>query len=337
MCHGEFPDDFLANEQHAALYNKCLFGLDLLCDSGNYRGQPGEGLFTTMGLSIAYHLSSALKMNHLELSYLRLKTPGIRQAIYRTASRGSHKIICVGASGLMIPGHGFDRHLPAEIKKVMRDNPALDLTLAQPGINTKDAARLVQLSLEHAFNGPPAMDAEPAHQAECLEDTGVVLICAHDHDAINGMNSYTGNKYASLASMLSEQSKSAYREGGISASSSYMNDVASSLKEYGLPAVESGFMDFAIPGIEEAARKLIDSGATHIIAAGMPSLLHNHPFSVTGPSEAMERLRHAFPDTNIVYVKPDPVPIAQDIASLLMKKVLDAEVNGTSFRGCLRE
>ncbi len=244
MCHGEFPDGFLADEQHAELYNKCLFGLDLLCDSACYRRQSDDDVFTAMGMDIAFHLSSRLKLSHLELSYLRLKTPGIRQAIYRTASSGSHKVICAGASGLLVPGHGTSMHLPAELKKVMRDNPALDVTLAQPGISVKEAARLVHLSLGHAFNGPAARGHYAGDQDECLDDTGVVLICAHDYDAMDGMDSNIGSKYSSIVSMLSEMSKSSFREGGSSASSGYMHDVAASLKEYGSADGRSGIRGF---------------------------------------------------------------------------------------------
>ena len=105
----------------------------------------------------------------------------------------------------------------------------------------------------------------------------------------------------------------------------------------GLPAVESGFMDFALPDVAEAANRLLGAGCTHIVAAGVPALLHRHPYSFMGPSAAVELLRKKLPSTDIVYVQPDPEPIAPYLADVITSGVLEADENGQSLAKTLRK
>lgn len=336
MWHGDFPDDFLSSERHMALYQKCLRSLGLLHDQACYSEPSFDDEYARMGLFIAYHLLSRMKPDHLELSYLSLRSPGVRQAIYRTASRGSQRIICVGAAGLMMPGHGAVESLPAELKKVMKDNPALDLFVSQPGLEAGDIAALVRQSLEFAFNGLEGRGKMPGRSFRSLEGTGVVLVCSHDHMPAH-VDLGALEQLTSGSSMLSDMSKEAFASGGRCDATELIRSVASTLNIGGFHAVESGFMDFALPDIEEAGRRLLDAGCSHIVAAGMPSLLHRHPYSIGGPSDSAERLQKALPDTNIIYVKPDPAPISPYIADILMSKVLDIEQSGISLKELLRK
>jgi hypothetical protein len=335
MCHGDFPDDFFTVAEHKALYQKCLYELDLLHDNVHYHKPSADDEFTLMGQQVAAHISAGLGLDNLELSYLSLKSPGVRQAVYKAALKGPGKIICAGAAGLMVPGHGVSESLSSGLKGIIRDNPALDLTLAPSGIEAGEIAMLIRRSLEHAFNGSLGT-GEPRRSAGAgLEDAAVVLISSPDYDAANRASPGTASYFSNVFAMLSEMSKEAHMAGGRSGLTELMGVAASSIE--GFHAVEAGFMDFALPGINEAAARLIDAGSTHIVATGVPSLLHKHPYSLSGPSEAVERLRKALPDTGIIYIKPDPEPIASSIADILMARVLEAERSGTSFKGMLRE
>jgi sirohydrochlorin cobaltochelatase len=191
---------------------------------------------------------------------------------------------------------------------------------------------LVRKSLEYAFKGSCGGDRQRSPGAG-LEDAGIVLICSHDYDAISGNPGASGD-FSSFSARLSDMSKAAYMAGGRSASTELMRAAASSIG--GFHAVEAGFMDFALPDVVEAASRLVDAGSTHIVASGAPSLLHRHPYSLSGPSRAIERLRRALPDTSIVYVKPDPEPIAGSIADMLMARVIEAERSGTSLKWARR-
>lgn len=97
-----------------------------------------------MGKHVAAYISAGMKLNDLELSYLGLKSPGVRRAVYRAASKGPGKIVCAGAAGLIVPGHGVSERLPAELKSIIRDNPALDLVVAPSGIEAGEIAMLVK-------------------------------------------------------------------------------------------------------------------------------------------------------------------------------------------------
>ena len=334
MCHGDFPDDFFTVAEHNSIYQSCLRELGRLHDEAHFYRPAADDEFTLLGRQVAVHLSSGLGLDNLELSYLGLKMPGIRQAVYRAAMKGPGKIICAGAAGLMMPGHGASESLPSELKNIIRDNPALDLVLAAPGMEAGDVARLVRRSLEHAFKGSPGVCEPRQRMGGALEDAGVVLVCSHDYDSIK-RSPDAASSYPGFSAMLSNMSRAAQKGGATSFTADFMRRVASSLG--GFHAVEAGFIDFALPDIRQAAARLVEAGSTHIIAAGMPSLLHRHPYSLSGSSEAAERLRKAFPDTDIIYVKPDPEPIAGSIADILMARVLEAEKSGTSFKGMLRE
>ena len=98
---------------------------------------------------------------------------------------------------------------------------------------------------------------------------------------------------ASASSRLSEMSKAAYASGGECAMGGLLRSAGPRLERSGFYAVESGYMDFALPDVGEAAGRLIDAGCTHIVALGMPALLHRHPYSCGGPSDSVERLKQA--------------------------------------------
>lgn len=335
MWHGDFPEGFLDSERHMALYRKCLLARDALQNQAFYDKPHFEDDLARAGLYIAYHLLSRLKPDHLELSYLSLRSPGIRQAIYRTASRGARRIICAGAAGLMLPGHGATESLPAELTKVIRDNPALDLVIAGPALDGDDIARIVRQSLESTFHGLEGKWKMPERSFRCMEEKGIVLVCCHDHVSVPGSEAAAGN-LAGVSSQLSETSKEAYGSGEC-AIGGLLRSAGPELAKAGFHAVESGFMDFALPDVSEAAGRLLDAGCTHIVAAGVPALLHRHPYSCGGPSESVELLKKEMPETSIVYVKPDPEPIAPYLADVVMSRVLEADESGATLKDTLRK
>ena len=336
LWHGDFPEGFLDSAVHRALYQKCLSAREAL-QSYALSDRPNfEDDYARAGLFISYHLLSRLKPEHLELSHLGLRSPGLRQSIYRTAARGARRIICSGAAGLMLPGHGPSDRLPDELHKVIRDNPALDLVMASPALDGEDIARIVRQSLEFSFRGTQGRWKMAERSFRCLEDRGIVLVSGHDHAALPGTPAAV-EALSGIYRRMSEMSKKAYADAGDSAMGGIVRQAGERLLAAGLPAVESGFMDFALPDVAEAAGRLLDAGCTHIVAAGVPALLHRHPYSFMGPSAAVELLGKKLPGTDIVYVQPDPEPIAPYLADVIMSGVLEADENGQSLAMTLRK
>ncbi len=334
ICHGDFPDDFFKEEEHRALYRKCFNELDGFHDATHFYRPSVEDEFTIMGRQVAGRISSCLCLENLELSYLGLKSPGVRQAVYRSALKGPGRIICAGASGLMMPGYGILESLSRELKGIVRDNPALDLTLAPSDIGADDIATLIRKSLKHAFKGPQGTCETVQKNISDLEDAGIVLVLSHDYDAIKRLPGALAD-ISGASSRLSVMSKAAQIAGGVSSIADLMREAASSFKDF--HAAEAGFIDFSLPDVGQAAARLLDAGCTHIIATGAPSLMHRHPYSIPGPSEAAVQLRQALQDTDMVYIEPDPASIAGDVANIIMARVLEAEEHGTSFKGMIRE
>jgi hypothetical protein len=168
-----------------------------------------------------------------------------------------------------------------------------------------------------------------------MEEKGVVMVCCHDYVSVPENTSAVRN-LASASSELSEMSREASVNGEC-AMGGLLRSAGSKLAKAGFHAVESGFMDFALPDVSEAANRLLDAGCTHIVALGVPALLHRHPYSSGGPSESVERLEKELPGTNIVYVKPDPAPIAPYLADIVMSRVLEADENGATLKDMLRK
>ncbi|HTY89848.1 MAG TPA: hypothetical protein VMC84_01600 [Methanocella sp.] len=335
LWHGDFPDGFLDSEKNMVLFQQCLLARDILQSQSFYDKPRFDDDYALAGLHIAYHLLSRMKPDHLELSYLSLRSPGIRQAVYRTAARGARRIICAGASGLMLPGYGADKILPLELNKVFRDNPALDLLATEPAIDSVDIVRIVQQSLAYTFHGQAGKWKMPGRSFRSMEERGIVLVCAHDPASVSGSIAALNN-FARASSEISKLSREACMGGCCPAIGGLLRQAEAQLRAGGFHAVESGFIDFALPDVSEAARRLVDAGCTHIIVTGATALLHRHPYSCGGPAESVERLKNELPDANIVYVKPDPGPIAPYLADVVMSSVLDSDENGRSLISTLR-
>lgn len=318
MCHGDFPWNFFTDPRNRKLYEDCLETVGDISESARFHTHDDE--FSRLSSAMAASVADRIELNGVEVSYLGFKRPGVRQAIAHTTAKGSRYIVCAGAAGFMTPCHSTSEHVPGELQKVLRDNPALDVAYAEPCLDAGEAASLIQRSVEHAFGVSRAEPEQPLPIPDRKEDTGVVLVSAPDYDIQPGDR--RAAEFARTATMLSNRSFRWHQAGIGSEASEFMENVSTSLRDRGFSAVEAGFIDFASPGIGDAAMRLVEKGASHIVATGVPALLHRHPLSVVGPQEAVDGLREMIPYADIVYVKPDPEPIAGMLATHLTSKVL---------------
>lgn len=326
MCHGDFPWNFFSDTYNRKLYDDC-FSAMIRAYEGARSWKDDE--FTHLSDQIASTVDKQLDLNGIELSYLSCRRPAVKQAIAQTTAKGSRNIICAGAAGLMAPAHSTSEHLPGEIKRVIWDNPALDIVYAEPCIKVEDAALLTQRSIEYAFGDRWAVPGT-AVDGRVEEDTGVVLVSAHGYD-IDTESSHAA-EFMRAAAMLSSRSGRWHDAGIGSEAAEFMSGISSKFQSQEFVAVEAGFIDFSSPGIEEAALRLMDRGAGYILAAGMPALLHRHPMSVVSPSMAVEWLQATFPYVDIVYVKPDPAPIADLLGARIASNILDAQRKGERIK-----
>jgi hypothetical protein len=275
--------------------------------------------------SMAASMSRQVRLKGIEVSYLGSGRPDIGQAIASTAEKGSRTIVCAGAAGLMMPCHGALEHLPGELCRIRQNSPGLDIKYTGPCLDVDKVASVIQLSTEYALSGcPEAADLPGA--AIRHEDLSAVLVSAPDYS----MRTYDDatSEFARTATMLSNRSSRWHDAGVCSETSDFMENVSAKLHSMGFSAVEAGFIDFSSPGIEEAALRLLDKGAGHIVVTGVPTLLHRHPLSVINPDDAVKWLRTMIPYATISYLKPEPDFFAGLISGHMISKVLDAAHNG---------
>ena len=319
MCHGDFPGNFFSDPRNRRIYEDCLEAMGQL----HQGDRPRNDDLTLLSHSIADSMAGCL--NGIEISYLKPGQPGILQVIASAAAKSSRTIVCAGAAGLMIPGHGTLEHVPGELRQVLHDSPALDIKYTGPWLDTDMAASIVQQSIEQSLGGY-SVAAAPSCDIARHDDLSAVLISTPDHSIRN----YDGatSEFAREAAMLSNRS-SRWHDAGIgSETSDFMQKVSATLHARGFSAVEAGFIDFATPGIDDAAMRLIDKGASHIVITGVPALLHRHPLSIISPDDAVKWLRAMIPYACISYLKPDPVFVARMLSAQMVSKVLDAGYNG---------
>ncbi len=320
MCHGDFPGNFFTDLQNRKLYEDCLAAMEHDPEGGHDRLRNDDlGLLSH---SMASSMTGCFK--GIEISYLKPGQPDIMQAITSAAAKGSQTIICAGVAGLMIPGHGTLEHVPRELLRVQHESPALDIKYTGPWLDTDMAAGIVQHSIEQAFGSCSEVAARSWDMVR-HDDLSTVLISAPDH-SIRTYEDAT-SEFARTAAMLSNRSSRWHDAGVCSETLDFMQEVSVKLQSRGFSAVETGFIDFATPGIEDAALRLIDKGASHIVVTGVPALLHRHPLSIISPDGAVKWLRTMIPYARISYLKPDPVFVASMLAGHMISKVLDAGHN----------
>jgi len=322
MCHGDFPGNFFTDPRNRRLYEDCFAAMGSIQEDDNDRLCNGD--LAMFSHSIASSIAGCL--NGIEVSYPRPVRPDIGQTIASMAAKGSRAIVCMGAAGLMMPGHGTLEHVPGELRMVLQDHPSLDIRYTGPWLDANMAADIVQRSLEYALGHCPT---DPASSREIAgsDDLSVVLVSTPDYS----IRTYDDarSEFARIAAMLSNRS-GRWHDAGIGSETVYfMENVSATLQARGFSAIETGFIDFATPGIEDAALRLIDKGASHIVVTGVPALLHRHPLSIISPDEAVKWLRAMIPYASISYLKPEPVFIARMLSGHMVSTVLDAGNNGT--------
>lgn len=322
MSHGDIPGNFFTDTRNRSLYEDCLTAMGRF-HQGDHDGRLSNDDLTIFSHSIAASMAGSIK--EIEISYLKPAQPGIVQAIANAAAKSPRRIICAGAAGLMIPGHGTLERVPGELRSALHHSPALDIKYTGPWLDTDMAASIVQHSIEQSLGNCSAAAVRSYDMAR-HDDLSAVLISAPDH-SIRTHDDAT-SEFARTAAMLSNRSSRWHDAGIASVTSDFMENVSAKLRARGFSAVETGYIDFATPGIEDAALRLIDQGASHIVVTGVTTLLHRHPLSIISPDDAVKWLRAMIPYACIRYLNPDPVFVARMLSGHMVSKVLDAGRNG---------
>ena len=319
MCHGDFPGNFFTDPRNRKLYEDCLEAMGHIHEGE--RDRPCTDDLTILSHSMVSSMADGI--NGIEVSYLKPGRPDMGEVIASTATKCPGTIVCAGAAGLMIPSHNTLEHVPGELRRVVQDRPALDIKYTGPWLDADMAAGIVQRSIEHAL-GEYRDTAASSGDIALNGDLSLVLVTTPDCN----IRDHTIAEFAETAAMLSNRSSRWHDAGICSEVSEFMENVSARLRARGFSAVETGFVDFATPGIEDAALRLIDKGASHIVVTGMPALLHRHQLSIISPDDAVKWLRAMIPYACINYLKPEPGFVARMLSGLMVSKVLDAGHNG---------
>lgn len=316
MCHGDFPGNFFTDPRNRRLYEDCIAAMDSIRENDLDRSHNDD--LTSFSHSLASSMANQIGLKEFEISHLKPGDPDIGQAIASMAENPRGTIVCAGAGGLMMPCHNTLKLIPGELRRVQQDNPALNLRYTGPCLDVDMAASIIWLSIKYGLGGFPEA-AVPVHNLSMNEELNVVLISAPNC----GIHDSMAAEFTRNAAMLSNRASRWHDAGICSETSDFMENVSSKLQAIGFSAVEAGFIDISSPGIEDAALRLVDKGADHIIVTGVPTLLHRHSLSIIDPDDAVKWLRAAIPYAAISYLKPEPAFIARLLSGHVISKVLD--------------
>ncbi|WP_424359615.1 sirohydrochlorin chelatase [Methanocella sp. MCL-LM] len=329
LSYGDFSEGFLDSPENLRLFKDCLSSYELLEDS--YIMAPEHDEVSGMSCRVADRLAKSTD-GKVEFAYLGLRRPGIREALYRTVSAGSRTTVFVGGAGLIAPGYTSLVHLPSTLRVTTEENAGLDVIYAPPGINAGVAAELVLSSIGRAL-GWRSMPSQPAGETpRPREDLGIVVVSAPDPRPALSSGSQPVAGYLAAVKALSDASR-ASRDIPARGIQVLMSAITGYLRKSGLfSAVEAGFIDFCLPGPEEALRKLEAAGSRQIIVTTSPSLLHRHAYSWETPTQVLEKLKNTT-DRNLIYLATDTAALADWVSAMLKIKVLGAEFDGISLKG----
>ena len=321
MCHGDFPGNFFTDPRNRRIYEDCVMAMEHVHEALDH---PYGDDLTSLSHSMASSVASLIGLKKIKISYLRSGLPDIRRVIANASEKATGTIVCAGAAGLMMPGHNTLELFPGELDRIRQNSPASDIRYTGPCLDIDMATSIVQLSTEDALGGSPTI-AAPSFDMNGKDDLSVVLVSSPDID-IRACDEAA--EFARTATMLSNRSSRWHDAGICSETSDFMENVSARLQGLGFSAVEAGFIDFASPGIEDAALRLIDKGASHIVVTGVPTLLHRHPLSFINPDDAVKWLRSMIPYATISYLKHEPAFIARLLSGHVASKVLETRSNG---------
>lgn len=333
LAYGDFPEGFMEQQEHLRLFTRCLDAYEQLEDL--YLLAPEHDEVSGMSCRIADRLAKRTG-GHVELAYLGLRRPGLREALYHTVSAGSMTTVFVGGAGLIVPGYTSLVQLPYTLRRTAAENAGLDIIYTLPGINVGIAAELIKASVENVLRGC-CMPLQPAGEVPAQrEDLGVVVVSAPDPGPVLSTSSRAAASYTTAAKALSDASRASagVQAGGITW---LMEGVMAYLRKSGLfSEVATGYIDFSRPGPEDALRMLEASGCRQVLVTAAPSLLHRHGFSWETPDSVVERLQQiAGPD--LVYLAPDTSALTGWALPVVETKVAGAEFAGISLKGSGRK
>ncbi len=89
----------------------------------------------------------------------------------------------------------------------------------------------------------------------------------------------------------------------------------------GFKNLESGYMSFIHPTIEEAFQKVVEKGASKVLFVGGLEFLSEASHPLVDLPEAVGEIAQKHPDINVKYVPPSFKPFSERIVSILIKKV----------------
>jgi sirohydrochlorin ferrochelatase len=300
--HGDFPFDFI--EKQPAMYHRIESVMQRLSEASKQLDHSPE---QDPHAADTRKLADAVRMAgyDVEIGYMDFALPTIADAVNALKARGHKTIIVTNSPGLMMRSSHSLIDIPAILESIKATEPGLELRYAKPGRPLPLIARAIGKKISRALGeGFAGMAALPkaAHPG-----TAVVLIAHGDvpGDFIQKNSSVMDNaeKHAAKWSEMvqkwprNEENDPNYADTLV---------LVTMLREMLWPVpLEIGYLEFAIPSIDQSFDRLIAAGAKYVIVAGGTGFFDRSSHTLIDLPEAIERLRTRKPDVEITYAYPD--------------------------------
>jgi sirohydrochlorin ferrochelatase len=195
--------------------------------------------------------------------------------------------------------------IPATLESIRAAEPGLELRYALPGrplpLIARALGKKISTALGEGFAGMAALP-KATHPG-----TAVVLVAHGDvpGDFIrknSGVMENAEKHAAKWSEMVQEWPRNEQNDPN------YADTLVlvTMLREMFWPVpLEIGYLEFAIPSIEQSFDRLVSAGAKHVIVAGGTGFFDRSSHTLIDIPEAVARLQQRRPDVKVTYAYPD--------------------------------
>lgn len=322
--HGDFPFDF--KEKQKEMFHFIESMLEKISDETRpLKRRPDDCYACDMAL-----ISSTVKrvggFSHFEIGYMEFSSPTIEEAVLKLASQGLKKIVLVNSPGVMMRSSHSLLDIPAILKEITVEHPALELIYARPGIPFQPIADLFVKRTDSVL-GKNVKPSPPLRPHVRTEEFGVVMI-AHGDVPLEYLDSRLGMADKHIGAWSDMVVKWPRNEANDPLSYDTMKLEALIREKGGYDNFTVGNLEFTSPTLEEALDKVLTSGAKSVFFIGGTGFCDRSSHTMMDIPQAVEKLQKTHPNVRMTYAYPDIGSMCEGFAAVIVDKVYDALEKG---------
>lgn len=321
--HGDFPFEF--KEKHKEMFTFVKQMLEKISQKTRKIARDSDDPYSVDMQKIKDSIQKCGHFKHLEVGYMEFSSPSIAEAVEKIARKGIEEIVLVNSPGIFMRSSHSLIDIPNIIKKIQSNHPDLELIYAPPGGFLEEMADVMVKRIDNILDKPGV---------ECLiddvpssKDYGVVLV-AHGDVPLD----YLEKRDMNMAEEHIEKWSDMVRDWPRDEKNDPLLHDTCILENYirdkgGYSNFEIGNLEFSVPTLEDALKKVLNRGAEKIIFMGGTGFMDRSSHSLVDIPEAIGKLQNKYPSVELSYKEPDIDFVSLDLAKIIVTKVENALKN----------